>query len=720
MSTNDTLFTRITHLLQWRWGKPLPIVLQTEITECGLACLTMIGQYYGHNIDLFSMRQRYEVSLKGTPLKRMITLADQLSFDSRPIKLELENLSKLKPPCILHWDLNHFVVLKKVSGTKAVIHDPARGERKLPLKEISDHFTGVALEIYPKINFAPIQKERQKISWKNLIGRIHGLWKALGQILLLAVALEVFSLTTPFYMQWVLDQALVSADHDLLTLLGIGFILIAIFHVMVGAVRSWSVLALNTSMNIQWTNNVFGHMIRLPLSWFEKRYIGDIVSRFSSLHTIKNTITTKFISSLLDGTMSFVTLIIMGLYSLKLMSLVFIFFIAYALLRWIFYKPLRHYQEELIVLEANQQTELLESIRGSMTIKLANQQEERQKRYTNKLVDTMNKNTHLQKLLITFHTIHDLIFGVGRIALIWTAALMILDKQMTTGMLVAFIAYADLFITRVTGLVDQLIEFRMLSLHAERLADIVLNQPEVSAVASSAEPEDYSFEIEHVYFRYNDEEPWIIEDFSCQIPAGESVVIAGPSGCGKTTLIKLILGLLKPTTGTILCGGTSIHRQNLNSYRDQIGTVMQDDQLFAGSIAENISFFALHSDMVQIIQAAKSAAIHEDILAMPMGYQTLVGDMGSSLSGGQKQRIILARALYKNPKVLILDEATSHLNFELENKIHKIIDTLDITRIIISHEESMINRVDNVIFLDRSHNRINAGETQATTSAINA
>ncbi|HET7300321.1 MAG TPA: ABC transporter transmembrane domain-containing protein, partial [Oleiagrimonas sp.] len=333
----------------------------------------MIGRYHGHDIDLPSLRRRFSTSLKGVNLARVMTMATDLGFTARPLRLELDELGQLKAPCILHWDLNHFVVLKRTTAHHIHIHDPARGERKIALNEASEHFTGVALELTPSAEFKPV-RARQKISLRALTGSVRGLAPAMVQILVLALALEVFSLVGPFYMQWVLDDALVSADRSLLTLLGIGFLAIVAFQTLFTAARSWAITWLGAAVNVQWVNNVFGHLLNLPLSWFETRHMGDVVSRFGSIHTIQRTLTTQFIGSLLDGLMSVATLAVLCFYSVPLALLVVAAFALYGLLRWVFFRPLYRANEEQIVYGARQQSELMESIRGVLPIKLANKQ----------------------------------------------------------------------------------------------------------------------------------------------------------------------------------------------------------------------------------------------------------------------------------------------------------------------------------------------------------
>ncbi|MGH8124782.1 MAG: peptidase domain-containing ABC transporter [Rhodanobacteraceae bacterium] len=690
MSTGANMGSGFLNGLQWGWRHRLPVILQTEAAECGLASLAMIARHHGHDVDLPSLRRRHSTSLKGANLARVMEMAAKLGFETRPLRLEIEELPELKTPCLLHWDLNHFVVLKRATSRGAVIHDPARGVLKLSSQEISGHFTGVALECTPGTDFKPV-RARESISLRALTGRVKGLSGALVQIFVLALALEVFALVGPFYLQWVLDQVLVSADKSLLMLLGIGFLLIAVFQAVVSAVRAWTITWLGATLNVQWITNVFSHLLKLPLDWYEKRHVGDVVSRFGSMQTIQQTLTTGFVAAILDGIMASLTLVVLALYSMELTLIVAAAFALYAVLRWFTFRPLRRAQEDQIVYAARQQTELLEAIRGAQTLKLHNQQQPRTARYANAVVETVNRNIAMQRLNIAFTSGNQLIFGIEKVVLIWLAALLVLGGTFTAGMLVAFAAYADQFVTRAAGLIDKGIQFRMLRLHAERVADIALSPPErdVESAWDAPLPEAET-EARNVSFRYAEGEPWILKNCSLTVKAGESLALVGPSGCGKTTLAKLILGLLQPEEGEIRYGGIDIRRLGLGRYRNQVGAVMQDDQLFAGSIADNIACFDPESNPLRIEAAARLAAIHDDITRMPMGYQSLVGDMGSALSGGQKQRVLLARALHRKPSLLVLDEATSHLDIELERQINAAVNRMPITRIVIAHRPETI------------------------------
>ncbi|HRP26824.1 MAG TPA: peptidase domain-containing ABC transporter [Burkholderiaceae bacterium] len=682
-------------------AKRLPVVLQTEAAECGLACLAMVAAHHGLRTDLPTLRRRFALSLKGATLADLIRMAGALQLNARPLRAELDHLPQLALPCVLHWDLNHFVVLASVRRGVAVIVDPAHGVRRMKLAEVSRHFTGVALELAPGADFVA-RSERQRITLRQLLGRVTGLKRSLLQIFALALALEAFVLLSPFFIQWVVDGVLLSADRDLLVTLGVGFALLVLMQVAAGALRSYAVLYLSATLNVQWIGNVFSHLMRLPLAWFEKRHTGDVMSRFGAIQQIQQTLTTHFIEAVLDGLLVVATLAMMLFYSVTLTAIVLGAVAVYALLKWAFFKPLRNATEEAIVHDAQRATHFLESLRGVQAIKLFNRQQDRQARFMNVVVDATNATLATRKIDLLLSMSHKLVFGLERVAVIWVGALLVMQQSFTVGMLFAFIAFKEQFATRVSGLIDKGVELSMLKLQGERLADIVLTAPEEDAPRAAEGLElEARLALRDVSFRYADGEPEVLSGLSLVVEPGESVAIVGPSGCGKTTLLKLMLGMHAPDSGEIAVGGVSLARIGLARWRDMIGTVMQDEPLFAGSIADNICFFDVDPDPAWIEECARLASVNEEIEALPMGYHTLIGSMGATLSGGQRQRILLARALYKRPRFLFLDEATSSLDVDRERLVNQAVAQLELTRVIVAHRPETIASADRVIVLQQ-------------------
>ena len=689
--------------------KRVPIVLQTEAAECGLACLAMIAGWHGHRTDLAALRARFLISLKGVNLSHLIQYANRLDLSSRALRLDVDELNQLALPCILHWDLSHFVVLVAVSRRGIIIHDPAIGVRSLPYSQVEKYFTGVALELAPVAGFTPVN-DRRRVSLMALMGKVEGLWRTFGLIFGMALALEVLGLAGPIVNQWVVDEVLLSADRSLLNVLICGCGLMLMIQTAISLARGWSLMYLSTHINLQWASNVFTHLLHLPVSWFEKRHLGDVVSRFGSISTIQRTLTTGFIEVVLDGLFAIATLSMMLFYSAQLSMVVLLAVTMYAVIRMLSFRPMRVANEEALLLGAKEHSCFLETLRGIQAIKLFGRELDRRGRWANLLVDSVNRDVRTEKFMLGFGIANTAVFGVEQLVVLWLGAGKVMEGSLTIGMLFAFTAYGGQFGGRMSALINKFIEFRLLAVHAERLADIVLEPIEHQGDPSHA-PEDLNPRIElvDVSFRYAENEPWIVRHLTLTIEPGESVALVGPSGCGKTTLVKLILGILEPTEGEMRYGGCPVRRLGGASLRRIMAAVMQDDHLLAGSLAENISFFDSSPDRERIQECALLAAIHDDIVAMPMGYHTLAGDMGTTLSGGQKQRILLARALYKSPKIIVLDEATSHLDILREQQVSQAIRSLDITRICVAHRPETIAMSGRVIRLEGGNILVDGG-----------
>ena len=685
-----------------------PLILQSEVAECGLASIAMIASYHGHILDMAAMRKRYSASLKGMDLQHIIDLCDSLGLASRALQCSIDEVHKLQTPCVLHWDMNHFLVLTNVSGkgnsAKYSINDPAVGKRTLTTAEFSKHFTGICLELTTTSKFE-IKEEQAKMKFTQLWSSMSGLKSGLIKLIGLSLVLQLFALMSPYYMQWVVDKVLISFDEPLLTVLAIGFALIAVISVVTDAVRSWLILRLSSVLNMQMGVNLLSHLLRLPMNFFESRHVGDIVSRFGSLAEIRERITTGFVETFVDGMMAITVLIMMLLYSIKLTAVVLGAISLYTLVRLALYRPLHQATEELIQNSAKEQSNFLENIRGMQAIKLFGNEPLRQGIWQNRYAEVINSEIRLGRLNISFDFFNELLFGWENILVIYFAALMVMENSLSVGMLLAFIAYKGQLTTRFANLIEQIIEFKMMRLHLDRISDIALTEQEANRDAnticsgSETNQPQGQLTLENICFRYSEEQAPIVNNVNLTLDAGESVVITGASGAGKTTLMKVMLGLLQPTSGKVLLDGKDISKIGLKAYRRKIAAVMQDDMLLTGSIADNISFFDPKPNYPNIEHCAHLAAIHEDITKMTMGYNSLIGDMGSSLSGGQIQRLLLARALYQSPCVLFMDEATSHLDKDNEAKISEKIQHLRMTRIMIAHRQETINMAEKLYHL---------------------
>jgi ATP-binding cassette, subfamily B, bacterial CvaB/MchF/RaxB len=373
----------------------------------------------------------------------------------------------------------------------------------------------------------------------------------------------------------------------------------------------------------------------------------------------------------------------------------------YCAVRWGLYRPLREASATQLELAARQQSLLLESARGVQSLRVFGRTTERASVWLNGLADQFNAELHIARWSLSTQTAGSLLFGIERVAVIWLAALAVLDQRLSIGMLFAFMSYRDQFVQRLVSLGDKLADLRLMRLHAARVADIVLAETEVdethTAVSAAALPA--TLELRDVWFRYDEHGPPVLRGVSVTIQAGECVAITGASGCGKTTLVKLLLGLYRPTQGEILLGGMPVAQLGLTRYRRLLAAVMQDDTLFAGTVGDNICCFDPQPDWPRVRGCAQLADIDTQLMAMPMGYDSVISDQGAGLSGGQRQRLLLARALYKRPRILVLDEATSHLDVECERAINAAIRALPLTRVLVAHRPDTVAMADRVLVL---------------------
>ena len=685
-------------------ARKLPVILQTEMTECGLACLAMIARYHGHDIDLNVLRRKHLVSMTGASLKSVIAIADGLQLSSRPLRLDMDHLEKLQLPAMLHWDLNHYVVLKSIKGDQAVIVDPGVGLRKMSLSRLSNHFTGIAVEFTPQADFAAVQariKPRISLLWDRLVG----LKRAITQTLVLSVILQAIVLLSPFYLQLVVDAVLPRGDTSLLLALAIGFGGLVILRAVAEAVRGWAILVYGNQMSLQMVGNVFRHLIRLPARYFERRHVGDIISRMGSTVPIQEALTQSVPAVLIDGAMAVLMLIVMFLYSPILGGIVLAMVLGLVLATWLIYPHLCRTQEESIYAKALENSHVIESIRAITTVKMFGREAEREAAWRNLYTDFINANVGYGKWVVARKFFETLLTGLQVVLVVWAAVSLMIDdgSAFTLGMLVAFLAYRQYFTDAVVQLLEKGIEFNLLSLHLDRLSDIIFEETDADQ-SGEIKLNDLkgAISIKDVSFRYSDTDPWVLTDFNLDIAAGEMVTLTGPSGGGKTTLMKLMLGLYDPVKGSICIDGQDLREIDRENWRSQIGVVMQDDRLLSGTLADNISFFDPEIDMQRVYRAAQAAQIHDTIAALPMNYQLQIGDMGSVLSGGQRQRVLLARALYQDPKVLFLDEGTANLDVETETAIVEIIKALSISCIIVAHRPAFLHASDRIIRIEPS------------------
>lgn len=447
-------------------------------------CIGFVSACLGRTHETSALRSRFAIGIRGTTLLDLMRIAGALGMQARPLRLDLNELSQLVTPCILHWDMNHFVVLKKVKGNHVTIHDPASGERRLTFAQVSSHFTGIALELTATPEFSDIQP-RPPMQWRRLVGRIDGLRRSLLQLFMLAAALQIIALVSPLFTQWIVDGAIVSGDKDLLWVLGLGFILVLLTRVGMEFLRGWLGTVMATQLGTQWSVRVMASLLRLPMSWFETRHTGDVMSRFQSIQAIQQAVTGKLIEIFVDGIFGIVVLAVMLFYDVRLAFVVIIGVLCYAAVRIIPQGVYQHIVDEALAHEAMAQSNFIESLRAMQTIKIAGMEEKRIAQWFNLTIEGVNRRVTAQKATLFFSAGYGLIYGVESILVLVLGASQVIGGILTVGMLMAFISYKDDFSIRALRLVDNFMTMKMLRFHVERLSDIISTKIENASEISS-------------------------------------------------------------------------------------------------------------------------------------------------------------------------------------------------------------------------------------------
>lgn len=695
-----------TAVLRFKRMPQLPLILQNEVAECGHACVAMISNFWGHDLDLEALRKRNQPSQLGSNLLGVKALLEQLGFTAYALSVPLDALKSVKTPAILHWNMNHFVVLKQVKKNAIVIHDPATGVRSCRFDEVSKSFTGIVLEVEKAPDFKAL-KEKQSLSLLSLVKTARGVNQYLLLLILLSLSIEVFSLLNPLFMQYVTDDVIGSSGLYNLYAIASAFVLLVVIQSFTEYIRGNMVIYLTKNLTEQFSTAIMTHLLRLPLTFFEKRHKGDIQARFQSIEQIQQKISTDFVSAVLDGFMILVNIAVMMVYSWLLAAIVFVSLGCCFMMRYLSYQSLRQQTEQSIVLHAKTASIFLETLQAIIPIKSFLKEQTRLKVWRNYYIQSLNADIHIAKMNVLYHVMNHVMFHIEPIIVVCVGASLVLTNQFSLGMLLAFLSYRLLLVNKASSLFSNFIDYKLISIELNRLKDIVFQEPErVEKTILSDKGVQGSLVLQNVYFKYNDNaQDYLLNNINLTVHPGEKLAIIGPSGAGKSTLLKVMMGLLPVSRGEVYLDHCSIKDYGMRHHRSLTASVMQDDVLLSGSILDNIAFFDDQIDLARVYEVAQIACIHDTIMRFPMAYETLVGDMGSTLSGGQRQRILLARALYKQPKILFLDEATSHLDVANERAINQALRSLAITQVIVAHRQETIAMADRVIDLQREVNK---------------
>lgn len=677
-------------------------VFQSEAAECGLACLATCLRVLGSDASLSSLRYKFQTSSRGLTLQDVASMGAALDLTTRAVRCDVSEIRDLKLPAILHWKFNHFVVLRKaLRNGGAQVFDPACGERTLSESELCRDFTGIALEVSASSGFSR-RNERSPLSIFSLFSIRGSILSALVQALLLSLLLQLYTLGSPFFLQLAIDEAALKSDLGLLATLAIAFGAFAIFNSVAEALRGLTIQYAGAMLGWEMSTRLFHHMVRLPLAWFQRRKLADALTRFDSLEPIRALISGGLVSAVIDGALSITLLIMMFVYASSLAWVAVLCAITTAAIKLISTRRSIELGRQAFQASISEKGKRIETLRAIQTIKLLGGEVMRETDWSNKFGESVVSSQKGARFQIILKSTYGAIESISLVVVIYLGCRTVIGGGISIGMLYAFLSYRQQFSARIATLVDQMVAWRLLDIHSDRLADIALQrrEPGTDVQRSDQAPLRGAIELRQVSYRYSEREPVILKGVSLTVDEGELVAIVGASGSGKSTLLKVLTGLYAPSDGMLLFDGVSA--ETLGSYwiRRHIGVVMQDDEMLSGSIAENVCFFAESPDFSFIWECLETARLADDVRKMPMQLHTLLGDMGSTLSGGQRQRLLLARALYRRPRILILDEATSNLDVSSERSIHSRLQEMSMTRIFVTHRPEAAKLADRILMIE--------------------
>lgn len=665
----------------------------------------MLVNFYGKLYSLETMRQLSGMPSQGASVKDIMAAAERLQLRGRALRLELSDICHLTLPAVLHWDMDHFVVVKTISRKYVTIHDPAVGIKRYLKAELDRHFTGVALEFQPTTEFLKEEEPEcsVRMSLSELVAGMPGIITSLVPVLFLSILIQILALLTPLYLQLVIDQGIIKGDLSLVFMLALMFGVLMIIRVLISYLRGLMLLATSNQLGYSLVGETFHHLLRLPLSFFERRELGDIVSRFSALDRIKQLMTSDMITAVVDGIFSLLTLVLLFLYQPMLAMITVSAVVMHSLLRISTLSAERRRRQEAVEMEARHQTRFMEDVRSIASIKINGMEAERESDWLQRYSQFINCGFGLGRLQLRLSSGEAAILGVENLLIIFFASELVVSGGLSLGQMMSFVFLKQHFLGSVLAMIPKLGELRLMRLELERIADIRHAQPEPgfrkSALFNPVVQGHIS--ISNLSFGYPGDRGFILQNLDIDIPAGEITVLTGPSGSGKSTLLKLILGLESVQHGSLLVDGWDHSQRCPRRFREQVAALLHDESLLAGTLAFNINLGVDPGNRQRLEKASTDAGIAALVASLPMGYATRVGELGNQFSAGQLRRILIARALYRQPRLLILDETLSHLGQCAALEIIARLRCLAITVIIVSHDSSIIAAADRRIQLSQ-------------------
>ncbi|WP_420606332.1 peptidase domain-containing ABC transporter [Novosphingopyxis sp.] len=679
----------------------LPVITQDSNGECGLACLTMIAAWHGHRLDLSHLRASYPTTHRGLSLANLAQIAEQLKFDVRGYQIDdLNDLARVRLPAVLHWDNNHFVVLKSVRKRQFEIHNPAVGARTLQIEDVREHFSGFVLEVQPSQTFKIIVRDKQ-YPLSKILELTHGLRTSLIQVISISLVGSAILMLMPLFVQAALDSVLPRNDVDLLAALAVGLLMVSLTSAIADYLRSRIIANVGGAFFAQLTRNAFGHILRLPLRYFESRHPGDIATRLESVDQVRNVVTQSVVAATVDAIMIVLSGTIMFLYAPMLAIIVTSIFILVIAIRLWLYPKMRRQGAIALAARSEERSKMIDGLRAIASVKTANATIPIASRWYDSFVRYVNASFRIQMTEAHASLMVEVVTAIGMAATLYLGVAAVLAQELTVGMLYAFFTYRSIFFDRIDSSVTTMTQVSMLGANMGRLTDFLEVDTEPSSNIISREIR-HGVELRDVSFKAGFADKPILKDVNLRIDCNQTqtISILGPSGSGKTTLLKIMAGLYQPSSGTLEVDGTPVASWALTAYRSNIGLVLGSDKLMFGTLTENITSFAMDPDMPRVHAALRVACLLDEAKDLDAGLESIVSEENGILSSGQRRRLMLARALYTDPPILLLDEVTSNLDAETSARVLENLSRHPATKIITSHDLAVLKVSDCILRME--------------------
>ena len=676
-------------------------VQQLTAADCGAACLAMVLRYHGRDTPLDELHEATGAARDGVSALDILRAARSYGLRGRGVRIEaIDDLELVPRGAILHWEFNHFVVFDRIDRRGVVILDPASGRRRVSAAEFDRACTGVALLLEPSDSFTPEQRQRPLI--RRYFAQMLGYPALWSRALLMSVLVQLLALGLPLLTTLLVDRIIPRRDFDLLWVLLAGLAMMVVFHFVSALVRANVLVQLRTLLDARLTVGFLDHLVDLPYAFFQRRSAGDLLMRLASNATVREILTSGALSAVLDGSLVSLYLVLIFWASPVMGAVV----LGLALTQLSLYWATRRIQHELmsesLAVQAKTSSYEVELLAGIETLKSMGAEYRAVDRWSNLFVDSLNVSLRRGRLDALVSSLLGAFAIAAPLSILATGTLLVLRGSIGLGAMLGLSALGAGVLGPISALVNVTLKFQVLGSYLERIDDVLQTEPEQDPRTAARAPRLRGrIDAEQLEFGYGSAAAPAVHGVSVTIEPGQFVAVVGTSGAGKSTLAKLLVGLYRPQRGRIRYDGLDLAGLELRSVREQLGIVTQGCDLFAGSIRDNIALGRPNLSLDAIVEAARRAAIHDEIIAMPMGYETVLADGGGSLSGGQRQRLALARALASEPAIVLLDEATSSLDSVTEAAIQRELSRLRCTRIVIAHRLSTVVDADLILVMDR-------------------